>query len=110
MDEVDETGGVEIEFVLDDEDHYMSPEMEKLDAFDYANHSGAYFYGHLLAYHFLDSYRNNPDETKEAITNFSLDSCKYKKIYLLDHYGLGIDNLKNPAKVKKLIYTKDYYK
>lgn len=70
----------------------------------------AYFYGYLLGYHFLEQYLEDPDKAKDNIARFTLDSFKKDKLELLDGYGLGLDNIKDTNKVKKLIYKKDCYK
>ena len=70
----------------------------------------AYFYGYLLGFNFLDDYLRDPMKTKENITRFTLDSTNRDKLDLLDGYGLGLDRIKDTNSIKKLIYTKDYYK
>lgn len=70
----------------------------------------SYFYGYLLGFHFLNQYLEDPNKAKENITNFTIDSAKKDKLELLNGYGLGLDNLKDTNKIKKLIYTKDYFK
>ena len=58
----------------------------------------------------LDYYLRDPMKTKENITRFTLDSANRDKLDLLDGYGLGLDRIKDTNGIKKLIYTKDYYK
>lgn len=72
--------------------------------------SDKYFYGYYLSYFFLEHFREDPNKAKDLITRFTLDASKKKKIELLDGYGLGLDRLKEPKNIKKLIYTKDYYR
>ena len=80
------------------------------DSLDLLGGPDPYFYGSLLAYHFLDQYRENPEKAKDNITRFTLDSSKKNKLDLLDGYGLGLNNIKDVSKIKKHIYKKDCYK
>lgn len=63
-----------------------------------------YSYGKVLAYHFYEQYKNDPNEAKNNIKQFSLDSKEYNKKYLLNNYGLNQVEVFSSKVLKKNIY------
>lgn len=63
----------------------------------------SYCYGHILAYHFYNQYKINPKEAKNNIYNFMLDAKDHEKMYMLNHYGLTMENIVNAKKLKRYI-------
>ena len=60
-----------------------------------------YSYGLYFLYHFYDQYLLSKDMAKENITNFMLDSKDYEFDYLINHYGLSEDKLRNEKVILK---------
>ena len=64
-------------------------------------------YGNLLAFHYFDKYLIDSEKTKDDILNMTLASKDYKKPYILDNYGLSLDELKETNILEKRL-NKNY--
>ena len=60
-----------------------------------------YSYGLYFLYYFYDQYLLSKDMAKENITNFMLDSKDKDFKYLINHYGLNEDKLRNDKVILK---------
>ena len=58
-------------------------------------------YGNLLAFHYFDKYLTDEEKVKDDILNMTLAAKKYDKLYILDNYGLSLDELGDTSILEK---------
>ena len=60
-------------------------------------------YGLYISYHYLNSYLDSDSKVKDDILNFSVETVTHDKLYLLDNFGLSLEEIKRKDTVEKVL-------
>lgn len=86
--------GLILKSLCDSLDNFKKNEYNDID-------SERYSYGYVLAYHFYNQYKKDPEQAKKNIMSFMMDSKDHFKMELLNSNGLNSKEILNPQKIEK---------